>query len=249
MKKLSLTFSVFVVIFLNNIFANEINSQSKINQTLSFSQELEAREFTSYINITASPKLRALPSLNTNDKNKIIATYNAINAAKSAICKGGSFSLNPLFTHKDGRSIQSGFESNFSLECEFEKAQKSEFDMLLNKIEREVLANDFLEFTLPQINAKISQKDRANANKKANIELLKIAQKKAQEYSNQLNLNCKIGEISLNAESNEIMPLRSIASTQMLKSQSAPSLNEITAPDGKEINTTSARVSFVCSEK
>lgn len=246
MKKFSLTFSAFLVMFFNNIFANEI---TKINQTLSFSQELEAREFTSYINISASPKLRAMPNLNTNDKNKIIATYNAINAAKSAICKGGSFSLNPLFSHKDGRSIQSGFESNFSLECEFNNTNKKEFDSLLNKIEKEVLANDFLEFTLPQINTRISQEDRANANKNANLELLKIAQKKAQEYSNQLNLNCKIGEISLNAESNEIMPLRVASSAQMLKSQSAPSLNEITAPDGKEINTTSARVSFICSEK
>ncbi len=224
-----------ILIFCASLFV-EVSAEMLIKQDLSVSTEVEATKYTSFVNINGNEMLRKLKTLSPADKNAIIKTYNNINdfLGKDSFCKGGSFEINPIYEYKNGKRIQNGFESHYSLNCEFSEIQKEDYNNILRKIESEVSKNQYLLFALPSINKVLDDKLFAEIDEQLSIQLLEFALQKAKEYSNISRQKCSIKEIDLNAVAQDkVMPILMKSSLSSTKKE-VQDLADISLPTAKK---------------
>lgn len=238
-KKLLLT----VAFLSTSLFANEM----LIKQDLSIVAKVPPTTFSSTIQVLGSDKLQKQKNLSLEDKNSIIKTYNTLNAfvKNSAICKGGSFSITPLYEYKNGKRDQVGFESAYHLGCEFKEESKEDFNAILDFIERETQKNPYLLFPIPSVNKNITQEDLREIEGKLNAELIKKANTMAKEYSKTTDKKCTIKEISLGEDSTPAPILRRATLAAAKSTDNA--LEDISMPTAKDYEKTArAKVVFSC---
>lgn len=225
---------VFVGIFWSGLSINAW-AEMLIKQDLSVSIEVEAAKYISFINIRESESLRKLKSLSMEDKNIIIKTYNTLNTflGENSICKGGSFNIEPIYAYKNGTRMQNGFETHYSLNCEFTKEQKKSYDQIIQKIEEEARKNPYLLFALPSIEKVVDEKKLAEIDEQLNMELLELAMQKAKEYSKFSKQKCSVKEINLSPIVQErAMPTTLKASLNAARDE-AKSLESVNLPTAK----------------
>ncbi len=226
-----------------SLFASEM----LIKQNLSIVAKIPSTTFLSTIQVLGSDKLQKQKSLSLEDKNAIIRTYNTLNdfVKNSAICKGGSFSITPLYEYKNGKKDQVGFESSYHLDCKFKEESKGDFNAILDFIERETQKNSYLLFPIPRINKNITQDDLREIESKLNEDLIKKANKRAKEYSKITNKKCMIKEINLGEDSTSAPILHRAALTSAKSVDNV--LEDITMPRAKDFEKTAhAKVIFSC---
>ncbi|TLD84995.1 hypothetical protein LS70_000050 [Helicobacter sp. MIT 11-5569] len=210
-------------------------AETLIKQRLNTTLNLSPTKYSSNPVITASKELQKLKTLGVEDKNAIIKTFNAINAflGSDSICKGGSFAINPAYYYKDGKKIQEGFETNFTLNCVFVESQKQEFNAILDKIQAEVSKNTFLMFPIPRVDLGVDEKVFSESDSVLNAKLLNLALQKAKEYSNLTQKKCSIKEITLGDEGSfDKTPLK--AEAQLMRATAKNSLEDIALPSARE---------------
>ena len=200
LKRWAFVFAVWVGI--------EVSAEMLIKQDLSVSVEVEATKYVSLVNIKENESLRKLKILSLEDKNTIIKTYNRINEflGRERICKGGSFNIEPIYEYKNGKKVQNGFESHYSLSCEFGEMQKEDYNKIIQKIESEVRKNPYLLFALPSIDKVVDEKSLLEIEEQLNVKMLQLALQKAKDYSNLSRQKCSIKEINLNAVQERVTP-------------------------------------------
>lgn len=243
-------FKKLVFIFCISLLCVGANAEMLIKQDLSVSIEVEASKYISLVNIHGSETLRKLKNLSLSDKNTIIETYNNINKflGKDSFCKGGSFEIEPIYEYKNNQRIQNGFASHYSLDCEFNEAQKEDYDKILSKIENEVSKNQYLLFTFPKIEKILDEKSLATLDEQLNIKMLEIALQKAKEYSNLSRHKCSIKEINLNALMQErTMPSISMKTSLNTAKTEAQDLASVSLPTARTTQKTArGNVVFSC---
>ena len=185
------------VVLLLFAFVMFAHAEMTIKQDLSVSAESETTKYRSLVRVSGSEALLNLKTLTLADKNDIIKTYNAINAflGKNSICKGGSFSIEPLYENKNGARMQVGFESQYSLECVFSEIQNSEFQRILRTIESEVGKNKYLSLGVSRIEKVLDEQALEILTEQLNARLLEFALQKAKEYSNLSHRKCNVKSI------------------------------------------------------
>ena len=116
-----------------SLFANEM----LIKQNVSIDAKISPTTYFSNIQVIGNDKEK---NLSLKDKNSLIKTFNSLNdfIKNSEICKGGNFSITPFYEYKDNKKEQTGFESNYHLDCEF-KEEATEVGLYPKRNTRESL--------------------------------------------------------------------------------------------------------------
>ncbi|EHF7931892.1 hypothetical protein J3016_001414, partial [Campylobacter coli] len=115
-KGLGIGFLCLVLFVAGVIFNVEFLNKNKTTQTLNFSRSIETSMeakpdiFHANINFWANENLSTQTFLSNEDKIQISNTFNQIleRSKKENFCSGGSFSLEPNFSYKDGVQTPKG---------------------------------------------------------------------------------------------------------------------------------------------
>ena len=150
------------------------------------------------IRINSSAKLRNIGELTQKDRASITTALNSIiqDAKNSAICKGGSYSINPIISYKDDKRNTIGQNVEFSLDCKFGEANLGAYNALLKKINAKVAKNPLLSLPQPEIESRITQVE-INAKKEALFaEFLRDMGQITDNYAKILGKTCEVQKIS-----------------------------------------------------
>ncbi|CAM2938320.1 hypothetical protein [Helicobacter burdigaliensis] len=224
-------------------------AEMKISQNFELSKEIPNNSYKSNIQILGSQKLRETKNLSLEDKNSIIKTFNAINKqVLGDICMGGGFEINPFYEYKNNTKQQSGFETSYNLECNFNTQKEIEtFNHYLKFIEKEVSNNKWLLFPIPKSENIATQESVKNFDKKLQEEILIQIMQKAKDYSKITQKKCSVQEVAL-GENDLSMPSPLMRKNSlMLGASSDVSLENISMPqDKKALRTLKAKAIFIC---
>lgn len=175
-------------------------SAGEIVITKSFVQQGVVKPETLFatIRIDSSAKLRNIGELAQKDRASITSALNAIiqEAKGTEICKGGSYSINPIISYKDDKRNTIGQNVEFALNCKFSEAQLDTYNALLKKINAKVSKNALLALPQPEVQSRITQIE-INAKKEALFaEFLGDMGKITDNYTKLLNKICEVRKIS-----------------------------------------------------
>lgn len=226
-----------------SLFANEM----LIKQNVSIDAKISPTTYFSNIQVIGNDKLRKEKNLSLKDKNSLIKTFNSLNdfIKNSEICKGGNFSITPFYEYKDNKKEQTGFESNYHLDCEFKEEATEDFNTILDFIQKETQENPYLIFPIPKITKNIKEEDLKALDDTLNQKLIQKANAMALEYSKILNKKCLIKEITLGEDTQIENPI--LYRTQALAKSNDNALEKIEMPTAKEITKSAdGKVIFIC---
>lgn len=92
---------------------------------------------------------------------------------KKNFCSGGSFSLEPNFSYKDGVQTPKGQRLHANLECEFTADKLENFNKLLNDLNSIIAKSEFIGISTPALEPKFSKQTLKDNKEKLYSELLK----------------------------------------------------------------------------
>lgn len=175
-------------------------SAGEIIITKSFVQRGAVKPQTLFatIRIDSSAKLRNIGELTQKDRGSITTALNAIiqEAKKSEICKGGSYSINPIISYKDDKRNTIGQNVEFALDCKFSEAQLGEYNALLKKINAKVSKNALLALPQPEVQSHITQIEISAKKEALFAEFLGDMGKITDNYAKLLGKTCEVRKIS-----------------------------------------------------
>ncbi|WP_144690767.1 hypothetical protein [Campylobacter jejuni] len=209
-KGLGIGFLCLLLFVAGVVFNVEFLGKKDSNHDLYFSRNIEVSNtlkpdiLYANINFWANENLSSKITLDNSEKAEITNTFNQIleRSKKENFCSGGSFSLEPNFSYKDGIQTPKGQRFDANLECEFKENQLADFNKLLNDINSIIAKNNFISVSTPAIQTKFS-KDTLNNNKE-NLykELLKTSYEYEKTYSLDLNKTCILKNLQVNTNTN-----------------------------------------------
>ena len=199
MKKLALIFALCALLNAGEV----IITKSFIQSGVAVPEMLFAT-----IRIDSSAKLRNIGELTQKDRASITTALNTIiqDAKKSAICKGGSYSINPIISYKDDKRNTIGQNVEFSLDCKFKEADLGAYNALLKTINAKISKNPLLSLPQPEIESRITQIE-INAKKEALFaEFLRNMGQIVDNYAKLLGKTCEVQKISSQDSSSVQVP-------------------------------------------
>lgn len=205
MKKINfLLFSGILIISLANA-KDENRIQESQNNGINISKSFEVRDklkpsfLFSTIRIESSSKLRNIGELKDETRANITTTLNNIiqESKKYEICKGGSYSINPIISHKDDKRSTIGQEVRFNMDCKFsENEDLATYNKLLKSINQIIAKNNLLALPQPQVSSQITQDEISAKKENMFLDFLNKTKEIESSYSSGLNLTCKINKIN-----------------------------------------------------
>ena len=217
-----------------------IGTEMLVYQNISVTTKIEPTLLIANPQINESEKLRNEKNLSTAKKNQIIQTFNLVNQEiqKYGICKGGGFEIAPYYIYDNGGiKKQIGYQTHWSVTCEFNKDSLETFNTHLNFIQSQIEKNPYLVFTLPSIHRSVDENQDKELDEELNIALLQKAQGIAKKYAKTLRKKCEIKEITLGKVEEPVAPLFALAKSSS-KINSNASLDSIISPTAKLQNKT-----------
>ncbi|EAI3821862.1 hypothetical protein YN80_03715 [Campylobacter coli] len=204
-KGLGIGFLCLVLFVAGVIFNVEFLNQNKTAQTLNFSRNIETSMqakpdiFRANINFWANENLSTQILLSNEDKIQISNTFNQIleRSKKENFCSGGSFSLEPNFSYKDGVQTPKGQRLHANLECEFKADKLEDFNKLLNDLNSIVAKSEFIGISTPALEPKFSKQTLKDNKEKLYSDLLKKAYSYEKIYSLDLNKTCMLKNLNI----------------------------------------------------
>ena len=203
MKKLALIFaSIFAFGALLNA-GEVIITKSFVQSGVAVPEMLFAT-----IRINSSAKLRNIGELTQKDRASITTALNSIiqEAKKSAICKGGSYSINPIISYKDDKRNTIGQNVEFALDCKFKEASLGAYNALLKTINAKVAKNPLLSLPQPEIESRITQIEINAKKEELFAEFLRGMGQITDNYAKLLGKTCEVQKISSQDSSSVQVP-------------------------------------------
>lgn len=209
-KGLGIGFLCLLLFVAGVVFNVEFLNKDTTNQNLSFSRTIETSMqtkpdiFYANINFWANENLSSKIILSNEEKAQISNTFNEIleRSKKENFCSGGSFSLEPNFSYKDGIQSLKGQRLNANLRCEFKADNLNSFNELLNDLNSIIAKSEFIGISVPALEPQFS-KQMLTANKeKLYNELLKKAYSYEKIYSLDLNKTCVLRNLNISPSAN-----------------------------------------------
>lgn len=193
---------LFSLIFTHSLLAANAQKEHRgegfsLTRELSYTKKLIPNQYRSTPTLRASEYLRNKPELSSQEKGQITQTINKIleRAKQESFCKGGSYSLEPLYEFDDGRQKLIGHELNLQLSCTLKSEDISRFNVLINEMDRLASESGFLHFLIPPLHAQINEEDISRAKEEAYEKLLRLASEKAAYYSKVSARTCALEEV------------------------------------------------------
>lgn len=206
LKGLGLGFLCLLLFVAGVVFNVEFLGKKDSNQNLYFTRNIETSTvlksdiFYADIDFWANENLSSKITLNNEEKSEISNTFSQIiqRCKKENFCSGGSFSLEPTFSYKDGVQTPKGQRLSANLKCEFKENQLFDFNRLLNDINSIVEKSDFIGVSIPAIKPRFSKSLLSNNQENLYSQLLKKSYSYAQTYSLDLNKTCILKNLQVN---------------------------------------------------
>lgn len=240
---------LFLILFVAGAFFNEFLTAEKsfnANKSINFSRDIEVSKsitpnlFVSEPNFVATEILANKTSLDTDEKAQISKLFSMIieRAKKDGICVGGSYSVEPRISYKDGAENIVGQRVNAHLTCTITKDKLPLYNELLNDIDSILKTSQFVAVSLPSLRAIVDLSEAQKNEEALYDELLQKSLKLEKHYSQTLGKNCSVSNLNLSPSISRVASLNSMKeSTQM----------DLALPIVKdEIQKASATVVYIC---
>ncbi|TBR78174.1 hypothetical protein DU472_07035 [Campylobacter novaezeelandiae] len=194
---------IFNVEFLNK--KKDTNSSLNSNRYLSFSRNIEESSkikpdvFSAHINFWANELLSTKISLTQEEKSQISNTFNQIlqRAKQDKFCTGGSYSLEPNFSYKDGVQIPKGQRLNAYLNCNIKPEELNAFNAFINDLNAIVAKSEFISVSIPSLEARFSDELLKESKEKLYDKLLTKSLEYEKKYSSDLNRTCTLRSLNI----------------------------------------------------
>lgn len=189
------------------------------------------------IRINSSAKLRNIGELTQKDRASITTALNAViqDAKRSEICKGGSYSINPIISYKDDKRNTIGQNVEFALDCKFKEANLADYNALLKTINAKISKNALLSLPQPEIESRITQIE-INAKKEALFaEFLRVSEQITDNYSKILGKTCEVRKITSQDSSSIQTPRFAMAKGVALNATAEMDSTHTKAPISDEV--------------
>ncbi|RAX52238.1 hypothetical protein CCY99_07550 [Helicobacter sp. 16-1353] len=244
MKKMILICCVAGLTFGQNIS----NDSLAIEKNFVLNKKIEPSYLFADIRIESSSLLRNIGELNDNDRKSITSTLNTIivEAKKDDICKGGSYSINPIVNYDKNDRKTIGQNVDFTLNCKFlEKDGLAKYNDFLSKINKILSSNRLLTLPQPSIAYRITD-DEINAAKETLFgEFLSHINSIETKYSTLAGKKCVVNSISTSDDYIPSPMPRALANAKMESSNADSTTAE--APIANEANITiNINLRFIC---
>ncbi|WP_277640664.1 SIMPL domain-containing protein [Wolinella succinogenes] len=156
-----------------------------LSREISLQEKVTPSRYLSNPSLRASEYLRNKPDLTSAEKAQITQALNQIldRVSKEKFCKGGSYSIDPLYEFNEGRQKLIGHQLFLNLSCTLKNEEIARFNALINDIDKMASSSGFLLFSVPSLSATLSSEDIAMAKEAAYEKILALALDKAKEYS------------------------------------------------------------------
>ncbi|TKX31523.1 hypothetical protein [Campylobacter estrildidarum] len=209
-KGLGIGFLCLLLFIAGVIFNVEFLEKKNSNQALFFSRNIEVNtdlkpdEFYTNINFWANENLDTKITLSDEEKNQITNTFSQITqrAKKDNFCSGGSFSIEPNFSYKDGAQTIKGQKLNANLECIIKENELDNFNHFLNDLNSIVKKSSFVGVSIPTLEPKFSKQLLEENKEKLYDKLLQKAYSYEGIYSKDLNKSCTLKTLKTNLDPN-----------------------------------------------
>lgn len=197
-KGLGIGFLCLLLFVAGVVFNVEFLNKKELKHDLYFSRDIEVSNtlkpdiLYANINFWANENLSSKITLDNEEKVQIANTFNQIleRSKKENFCSGGSFSLEPNFSYKDGVQTPKGQRLNANLECEFKENELAAFNGLLNDINAIIAKNNFISVSTPALQARFSKNILNDNKEKLYNKLLQRSYQYEKTYSSDFNRTC-----------------------------------------------------------
>lgn len=217
MKYIILLFCIIGFSFADSV-KNDIDDLI-INKNFTLNKKVEPIYLFANINIESSSLLRNIGELSNENRKNITTTLNSIieEAKKGDICKGGSYSINPIINYDKGNRKTIGQNVDFMLNCKFiESSDLKNYNAFLANINKKISANKLLSLPQPSLFHNITDDEINTTKEEMFSEFLKDIKTIEDKYSKLANKICKINDISANDSYTPSPISRQMENTKMM---------------------------------
>lgn len=187
---------VLVALWLQLMGAKEPEALSVVRD-FSLNEKVMPKQYLSNPHLRASEYLRNKPELSSDEKAQITHEINQIlsRVALESFCKGGSYSLDPIYEFHEGRQRLVGHQLFLNFSCTLEHDEIARFNALINEMDKMASSSGFFSFSIPSLNATLSAEDIEGAKERGYEKLLLLALEKESTYSKLTKRQCALHEI------------------------------------------------------
>lgn len=243
-----------VVAFVLGLFFNVWFLNGTEKKGFNFTQELQSANkmtpdtFVSTPRFVASEFLSTKVSLTTQEKALIAKAFNDIleRVAKDKICRGGSYTIEPTFSYKDGIETPKGQRVEARLSCKIKAEELDAYNALLRDIDSIATKSGFITMSMPALRASFSSEALKENEMKLREELINTALATGERYSKLTNKTCELKNLDF---SGSFAPRGYLLSAKqaVAESASADSVYENALPVvGEEERSINAVASYTC---
>ncbi|RDU53443.1 hypothetical protein CQA49_06040 [Helicobacter sp. MIT 00-7814] len=231
---------VFYMLFLqgNALFSRFIKEPMAVEAYVEAQVNVMPDSYVAFPKIKESENLAKKMNLSNEEKAVIDVAFQKVSEkfAQSELCKGGSYTLEPSYSYKDGVKTLSGQRLSADFSCTFKKEEFEKYATMMQ--EADSISNNLGYFTLiiPTINTALSKEQAQKVRGELEEALFAKIKESEGNFSQHLGKTCRSVKLSFN----ETQLLRSHASMALASNLSA---EPIESTQQKQLG---AQVSFVC---
>ena len=241
-----------LVTFVLGLFFNVWFLKSAENAGFTFSKELQATaklmpdSFVSRPRFSASRFLSSKISLSADEKAAVASAFNEILArvAQEKLCRGGSYTIEPTFSYKDGVEIPKGQRVEASLSCKIKSNELERYNALLNDIDKIATKSGFITMSLPALSANFSSELLRENEEKMREELIKSALANAESYSKLTDKKCELKNLDFSRSFGG--GYRTMSAKEMAVADEAAHFSNALPVVDEEERFISANATYVC---
>lgn len=246
-------FGVFIALGAVLIVALIFVEPSSNSEGFTFTQDLSAANkltpdtFTSHPRFSANRILSTKESLTSEEKSRIAAAFNAILArvAQDKLCRGGSYTIEPTFSYKNGVEKPVGQRVEASLSCKIKADELDAYNALIADIDKIASKSGFIAMSMPALHAQFDAEALKKNELKLREELILSALATATHYTKLTGKTCSL--TNLNFSKNPVARLMSVnAAEEMAVAADSTSFKNALPVVGEEEREINAVGSFVC---
>lgn len=190
---------VFYVLFLENknFLVHFAKTPTELNIPLSASKNVQPDEYSASPRFSASLELSQKLSLSPEEKSMISTAFRKIaeKIEESGLCHGGTHTLEPVFSYKNGAKSVNGQNFNASFSCRFSRDKLGQYNDLLQEVELINTNLGFFMIILPEAHPTLSASQKQHITYELRNDILKQAKDLEQDYTQSIGKPCEITKI------------------------------------------------------
>lgn len=194
---------VFYVLFLqgNALFSRFIKEEPvAVEAYIDAQVSVTPDSYVAFPKIRESENLAKKTNLSSEEKAVVDVAFQKVSEkfAQSEFCKGGSYTLEPSYSYKDGAKTLSGQRLNADFSCTFKKEEFEKYATMIREVDS--ISDNLGYFTLiiPSVNTALSKEQAEKVRGELEMALFAKIRESESSLSEHLGKTCKSAKLSLN---------------------------------------------------